>query len=97
VEDITFDNDVFHLDPIPDNIQNDNVDIVDVDDCNVRNSIDIAFDELHEVHKQVMEDLDCGDALHREAMGSNDVEDNDENSNDIIDRVEELYAQAIKE
>jgi len=41
-----------------------------------------------------MEALDRGDALHREVEGTADGEDIDENGNETLDGLEELYKQA---
>jgi hypothetical protein len=90
VEDMSFDDDI--LDANPD-IQ-DNADVGD----NVQSSIpvgsaDTPLDEYHDVHRQVMEALDRGDALHREFAGEPDMDMEDDMDTDTMEGLEELYRQ----
>jgi hypothetical protein len=52
------------------------------------------LDEYHDVQQQVMEALDRGDALHRDAEGEPNVVENDELGSDIVDGLQRLYKQA---
>jgi hypothetical protein len=56
-------------------------------------SADTPLDQYHDVHKQVMEALDRGDALHREYVGEPDMDMEDDADTDTMQGLEELYKQ----
>lgn len=53
-----------------------------------------ALDEYHDVQRQVMEALDRGDALHRDADGEPTTGFNDELHSDTVDGLHRLYDEA---
>jgi hypothetical protein len=98
VEDVAYDDDVVVQD-----VSDDDINIADiVADVNTDNRSsepgeDPEFpplDEFHEVQRQVMEALDRGDALHEEVDASEEVDDADDNANDTVDGLEDLYREA---
>lgn len=94
VEDIAYDNDVVHdgENADADDILEDVVhDVPRQDDVN---EDAIPLDEFHDVQRQVMDALERGDALHRDAGGEPNVLDNDELNNDTVDELHNLYAEA---
>jgi len=58
-------------------------------------NVDTTLDELHDVHRQVMEVMDQGDALHREEVLEDAVPDNEDVAIETLDGLEELYDQAM--
>ena len=52
------------------------------------------LDEYHEVHRQVMEALSRGDALHEEAEDAVDLNDQAEGDEKSLDGLEDLYTEA---
>lgn len=49
-----------------------------------------SLDEYHDVHRQVMEAFDSGNALHREVLMEDVVLENEDEGTDTIDGLEEL-------
>jgi len=67
VQDEQYNDDVVEVDMLVEvNVCEDAQEFEAVND-DVQEDVPAALDELHEVHRQVMEALDCGNALHREA------------------------------
>ncbi len=94
IEDVAYDNDV---------IQNANSDVardidnIGLDEDNLQQpgmDNNPPLDQFHEVHRQVMEALDRGDALHEESQGAADFVDPLDGVNDNVDGLEDLYQQA---
>ena len=56
-------------------------------------SADTPLDPYHDVHRQVMEALDRGDALHREYAGEPVMDMEDDMDSDTMEGLEELYRQ----
>lgn len=94
VEDIAYDDDV-----VEDAPGNDGVDVpADVaEDVPGRGPVPAdatPLDEYHDVQRQVMDALDRGDALHRDAEGQPTVEENEDLDRDTVDELHRLYEQA---
>jgi hypothetical protein len=52
------------------------------------------LDANHDIQRQVMEAMDRGDALHRDADGHQHVEDGDDLDSETVDGLHRLYEQA---
>ena len=94
VEDIAYDDDV-----VEDAPGNDGADVpADVaEDVPGRGPVPAdatPLDEYHDVQRQVMDALDRGDALHRDAEGQPTVEENEDLDRDTVDELHRLYEQA---
>jgi hypothetical protein len=75
VEDIPFDDDI--VEPNID-VQGNADDGVPFKNSDPDGIADVPLDQFHDVHRQVMEALDRGDALHRENLASSDMDVDDE-------------------
>jgi hypothetical protein len=53
----------------------------------------VPLDQYHDVHRQVMEALDRGDALHRERAAATDMDVDDDLESESMQGLEELYKQ----
>ena len=96
IEDVAFDDDVIEL------VQDDNnVDIHPMQEDRKKSDEDNTdvpphLDEYHEVHRQVMEALARGDALHKEAKAPPDSNDqDDEGVEESLDGLEDLYTDTM--
>ena len=98
IEDVAFDDDIVVYHVLDDGVNtNDIAANINTENGSSQPPKDPPFpplDEFHEVHRQVMEALDRGDALHEEAKATHEVGNEDEGANDTMDGLEELYAQA---
>lgn len=94
VEDIAYDNDVVEDGPTlaADDVVEDVVEDVPGHDHNTADAT--PLDEYHDVQRQVMDALDRGDALHRDAEGQPNVVDNDDFDSDTVDGLQRLYEEA---
>lgn len=94
VEDIAYDNDVVHDGPtvLADDVLPDVVENVP-EHFNV-NTDGNELDEFHDVQRQVMDALDRGDALHRDAEGQATPVDNEDLSIDTVEGLQQLYKEA---
>jgi len=96
VEDVVYDIDVVVEELVDVHAGSASVDDeADVDVIDDDSPCETPLDEFHEVQRQVIEDFDCSNALHREASNDLDVQDNDDVGSDTLDGLEELYEQAM--
>ena len=97
VEDIAYDDDVVHIDPLS---------VVDNDAGTLRNDItedtgaeptgdsESILDQFHDVQRQVLEALGRCDYLHTESVREPNVPENEHSASDTMDGLDELYKQA---
>ena len=90
VEDIPFDDDIVDANPDVQGNAEDGENFGNVDPISVA---DVPLDQFHDVHRQVMEALDRGDALHRESAASSDMDVDSDVDCDTMQGLEELYEQ----
>lgn len=94
VEDVAYDDDI-----IENMATRDGADVnFDVEDDIIENVDEDQgppqLDEFHEVHRQVLEALNRGDALHEETEGGNEARDEEDAGVDTMDGLEDLYTEA---
>ena len=90
VDDMLFDDDIVDANP---DVQGNGEVRENVQSSDPLGSVERPLDQYHDVHMQVMEALDSGDALHREYAAEPEMDVEDDMDSDTMQGLEKLYRQ----